>query len=150
MRVLVRHGHFAFYPTKREDALHFQRLFKLALVREGDFYTFEGLQGLPRWSQVGRLFGTLPATATYEGRGPWDVMAANDWVYSLGTGLLIPTATVSETVEITQSRDFAIAGKPLIQPGAVLTGDANVLLGYEGFLDLDRQRLYLGSLETLL
>ncbi len=152
MRVLVRHGHFAFYPQFRGDVLHFQRIFGTQLYQEDDYYTFLQLTGLPRWSQFGRLFGTLPALITYEGRHPWEVMAENDFVYSLETNLLVPSATfLAETISLPQARDFAIAPKPLIQPGSTLLGLVpNQILGYEGYLDIDLRRLYISSLETLL
>lgn len=153
MRVVVRHGHFAFYPEARDDVLRFQRLFKLKLVAESDYYTLEGLVGLPRWSQVARPFGSLPANVTFEAPRPWDVMAANGFVYSLGLGSLIHYAAVAETVSLPQSLDYAIASKPLVQPGSILSGAAipgNVLLGYSGTLDLSIQRLYVASVETLL
>lgn len=153
MRVVVRHGHFAFYPLKRSDALHFQRVFKLPLFAEDDYYTLEALVGLPRWSQIGALYGGLPAVVTYEGRKPWEVMRENGFVYSLAYETLVPRLTVTDSLAIPQSRDYAVAPKPLIQPGAILTqglfpGDR--ILGYQGDLDLDTQRLYIGSQETLL
>lgn len=152
MRVLVRHGHFAFYPQNNSEVWHFRRLFKLELFPEQDYYTFQGLLGLPRWSQLGRLYGPLPAIKNYEGRNASEVMRENGLVYSLATGLIIPFAGVTTTVALPQSRDYAIAPKPLIQPGSILTNTVtpgNRILGYEGHLDLEFQRLYISSMETL-
>lgn len=149
MKVLCRNGHFAFYPKDRKEVLRFQTLFDLELVAEDDYYTFESLAGLPRWSQTLVPFGNLPAVATYEGRHPHEVMRANEFVYSLATSLLVPRSTISETVRLSQTQECSIAPKPLIQPGAILT-TGNVLLGYVGELDLQFQRLYIYSQGTLL
>lgn len=149
MKVVCRQGHFAFYPADKGEVIRFQRLFKLGLVAERDYFTFDGLEGLPRWSQAGRLFGTLPAVVTFEGEHAWEVMRENAFVYSLATGFLVPSSTVVQSVNLRQTLDSALAPKPLIQPGAVMT-DGNILLGYRGELDLTSQRLYVFSLETLL
>lgn len=153
MRVVVRHGHFAFYPHARDEVLRFRRLFKIALVADDDCFTFADLAGLPAWSQAGRVFGTLPATVTIAGRHAWEIMQANDYVFSLTTMTLVPRLAISSTVSIPQGRDYLVAPSPLVQPGSVLltgTVPGNVLLGYQGELDLDAQRLYLASMETLL
>jgi hypothetical protein len=148
MRVLCRSGHFAFYPFRRDEVIRFQRVFKLALFAEGDYFTFKGLLDLPRWSQTGQLYGTLPAVATYEGRHAYEVMRENEFVYSLATGFLIPSTTVSQIVSLPQTLDCAIAPKPLIQPGAILSS-GETLIGYEGDIDLSLQRLYVYAQETL-
>ncbi len=150
MKIVVRHGHFAFYPAKRQDVFHFQRIFKIPLFPEEDYYTFLGLTHLPRWSQVGRLFGTLPALLTYEAEHAWEVMAENDFVYSLALGVLVPTTAIKQTTTLKRSLDYVLAPGILIQPGASLTDTGNVVLGYQGFIDLDVQRLYLSSVDTLL
>lgn len=154
MRVLVRHGHFAFYPHTRDEVIHAQKLFKLELEAEDDYFTFPKLVGLPRWSQIGRPFGGLPALVTYEGRHASDVMRENGFVYSLATDLLMPFVGSTDIVRLPQGPFAALAPKPLIQPGSLLQGGlgvpGNVLLGYEGELDLQRQRLYVYAQETLL
>ncbi len=148
MRVLCRHGHFAFYPATGEDLTRFQRLFKVALVAEQDFYTFSALQGLPRWSQTLRPFGLLPATVNYEGRNAWDVMLQNSFVYSLATETLIPAATVVQIISLPETLNAYLSPKPLLQPGVRLV-DGSVLLGYSGELDLKMQRLYIYARELL-
>lgn len=150
MRVLVRHGHFAFYPRERDEVQKFRRIFGIQLHAERDYFTFQGLVGLPRWSQVGRVFGNLPAVATYEGQTPWDVMRANNFVYSLATGFLIPISAVTATTSLPQSLDYAIASRPLVQPGSVIVTSAKVLTGYEGELDIRGQQLSIYSIETLI
>lgn len=156
MRVLCRHGHFAFFPKNRDEVLHFKKFFGRDLYQEEDYFTFLTLKGLPRWSQIGRplaLAAPLPAIITYEGRHPWDVMLKNAFVYSLVTGLVVPIAAVVDVVNLPQTTFSTVAPIPLMQPGAAIVGGtipANVLLGYEGELDLFKRRLYVYSLETLL
>lgn len=149
MRVVCRHGHFAFYPKDRKEILRMKSTLKIELVAEDDYFTFPALVGLPRWSQVARPFGNLPAVVTYEGRHAWEVMRENDFVFSLAALVLVPRAAITEIVRLPQTQDCIVAPKPLIQPGSILpTG--NVLTGYNGELDLDFQRLYIYSQETLL
>ena len=149
MKVICRSGHFAFYPQSRTELLRFVRLFKLPLYQERDYFTFEALLDLPRWSQVGRPFGNIVAVETYEGQFPWEPMRENSFVYSLGTELLVPALLITEVLSLPQTLDCAVAPKPLLQPGAKLsTGE--VLMGYEGNLDLEIKRLYIYSRETLL
>lgn len=157
MRVLCRHGHFAFYPQARDEVLRMKRVLGLELVAEDDYYTMEGLAGLPRWSQFGVPYPLFPpgptALFTYEGRHAWEVMRENLLVYSLATGLLVPYLSVTQVVALPQSRDYCVAPKLLVQPGAKLIGGlipGNILLGYRGTIDLNIQRLYIDSLETLL
>lgn len=149
MKVVCRHGHYAFYPSSKEDVIHFQRLFKLEIVAEDDYFTFPALKGLPRWSQIARPYGDAVAIATCERPHAWEVMEKNNLVYSLALGILVVATTITKSVTLKQTRDCAIAPKPLVQAGSLLpTG--NVLLGYRGELDLRLQRLYVYSQDTLL
>ncbi len=149
MRVLVRHGHHAFYPRDRAEVIRFVNLFKLPLVGEADYFTFAALADLPRWSQVGVDYGGLPATVTYEGRNAWEVMAENGFVYSLELSVLVPLAAIVGSVNLKQTLDAAIAPRPFVQAGAVLDDGAGTLVGYSGELDLDFQRLYIYERELL-
>src|SRR4051812_4712842 len=101
MRVLCRHGHFAFYPRKASDINQFSQSFGVTLKREEDYYTFPRLQGAPKYSLLGKLYVNLPALATYEGM-PWEVMKANDFVYNVQLGLLVPKLAVIGLTEINQ------------------------------------------------
>ncbi len=148
MKVICRHGHFAFYPGTAEDIARFQRLFETPIVAEADYFTFEGLLGLPKWSQVLKPYGLLPAVVTFEGPHASDVMRENSFVYSIVTGLLVPTSAITEVISLPQTQNAYLASKLLLQPGCVLTtGDR--LLGYRGFIDLKLQRLYIYARELL-
>ncbi len=117
MRVLVRHGHFAFFPRGPSDIARFARIFDEELVRVGDYYTFEALSELPRYSLIANLFGNLPAITTYEGRSPWEVMRENDFVYNVALGLLVPKLSIVSVMQAPRSDSYFISPTPLIQPG---------------------------------
>jgi hypothetical protein len=154
VRVVVRHGHFAFYPHSKTEILHFRRLFKIMLYPQDDYFTFYGLLNLPRWSQVGRPFGTTPALVNFAGDHPSDVMRANGFVYSMQTTLIVPAATYAAfSINFAQGRDFFHSPKMLIQPGCVYAvGNVprGILAGYTGELDVNEQRTYLSSVESML
>lgn len=142
MRVLCRHGYFSFYPKRARDVARYARFFDQALVRVSDFYTFEALAELPRYSLTAKVFGNLPALTTYEGRGPWDVMRENGFVYHIQSKLLVPKLTVIGVVQSPRSDSYGISPAPLIQPG---TRDASgeQILSYDAEFIQDSVQLKL-------
>jgi hypothetical protein len=143
MRVLCRHGHFSFYPRQSGDINRFAQSFGVTLKREEDYYTFERLQGAPKYSLLGKLYINLPALTTFEGN-PWDVMRENNFVYNVQLGLIVPKLSVLGLVELTQSGYFFMANVPLLQPG-VRTILGRQIMSYSGeFYD---DRFYLRILE---
>lgn len=142
MRVLCRHGHFAFYPRNAEEVGRFNRFFDVELQRQDDFYTFEALADLPRFSLTGLTFGNLPALETFEGRNPWEVMAENDFVYSLATGLIVPKLSITIQIKMAQSGYYTIAQTPtpIIQPGTY-DQSGQQILSYDAEYDQDLNRL---------
>ncbi len=135
MRVLVRHGHFAFYPEKLNDLGRFSRYFGITLVRDGDFYTFSLLQDAPRYSLATKLFLNLPATTTYEGRAPWEVMRENGFVFDLLTQILVPKTSYVSIAPLPLSDDHWISPTPLFQPGLRDTSGRQIL-SYDGFFTM--------------
>lgn len=136
MKVVCRHGHFAFYPEAPDDIGRFETLFKMVLKAERDYYTFEALAGLPRWSQILKTYGNLPAIKTFEGEHPWEVMKANRFVYSLTLELLVPLATAVGRANIFRSQFYDFCAASLIQPGSIVTGyKPGIILDYQGTID---------------
>lgn len=136
MRILCRHGHFAFYPDNAKDVARFSNYFDQELERDGDFYTFAPLVGLKRYSLLGKLYGNLPALSTYEGRGPWEVMRENGFVYHLQTKLLVPKLTILNVLQPVMTDGYFLTTTPLIQPGSrnqigqqILSYDAQYIEG---------------------
>lgn len=95
MRIVCRHGHYAFYPYSSEEIARFCTKYEASLSLEGDYYTFDELVDLPRYSLAGLPYGgILPALETYEGRAAWDVMRENDFVFSLQLKTLVPKLSI--------------------------------------------------------
>lgn len=131
MRVVCRHGHFAFYPRDENDIARFAQYFKFPLVQDGDFYTFELLAGAPRYSLKLAPWLGLPAVKTYEGRGPWDVMRENGFVYDITSSLLVLKTSVLTLANLSQSTNYYLTPSALLQPGARVAGNIQIL-SYDG------------------
>lgn len=144
--VHCRHGFFEYYPQTKRELGTFERLQGVKLKSERDYFTFEGLIGLPRYSLQGSIYGTLPALVSYEGRDAADVMRENGFVYHLETDLLLPKELVLTTVTIPKTQDCWVAPSCFVQPGAVLQNGRR-LVSYEGEIDLEVQRLYIYTME---
>lgn len=129
MRVLCRHGHFAFYPVDADEVGRFTTYFGIELEQDRDFYTFPKLAGAPGYSlRVLPYLGT-PATATYAGE-PWEVMRENGFVYSLQTKLLVPKLSIVSVVDFPQTGYF-FKVNGFVQPGS-RTILGRQVLGYDG------------------
>lgn len=94
MRIVCRHGHYAFYPYASAELARFCTKYDTELFPEEDYYTFEELLEAPRYSLAGLLWLDLPAVETFEGRHAWDVMRQNGFVLSLTTKLIVPKLSI--------------------------------------------------------
>ena len=150
MKVVCRHGFFKFYPRTESDLQTFMRLTGLTLVPEQDYFTFEALQGLPRYSLAAQLFGTLPATVTYEGRDASKVMRENGFVYNVTLGILVATASIFTIASLKQTTNYILVPGVLIQPGAIVSPisffSGQRVMSYSGEINLNFQRLYIFDL----
>lgn len=118
MRIVCRHGHFAFYPRRAGDIHQFAQSFDQVLEREEDYFTFSALVGAKNYSLLGSPYhNLLPAIKTYEGK-PWDVMKENGFVYSVELTKVVPKLAIIGLVELTQKGYFYVCNVPLLQPGA--------------------------------
>jgi putative methionine-R-sulfoxide reductase with GAF domain len=117
MRVLCRHGHFAFYPRNASDIAQFANYFDITLKRERDYYTFEGLYGADDYSLTLSPYLNMPALVTYEGE-PWEVMRENMFVYHLGLDIVVPRMLITTTVEVPLVGFYFTAQGSLLQPGS--------------------------------
>jgi hypothetical protein len=130
MRVLCRSGHFAFYPRKTSDISRFSNYFDLTLERERDYFTFSRLREAPKYSIVGKPFLNLPAIKTFSGL-PWEVMKANNFVYHIATGLIVPKNSILGVIDLKQVGYYFLAESALVQPGMrIRTGQQ--ILSYSG------------------
>lgn len=147
MRVVCRHGHFAFYPQTSEDVGRFTSFYRAELFREDDYYTFASLVGLPRYSIAGAPYGSLVALTTFEGRHAWEVMRENGFVFDLTTKLLMPKAAVIGLADISRSSYYYLKQNALIQPGA-RTRLAQQVISYDGDLEIRTQLLKIRSYDV--
>lgn len=133
MRIVVRHGHFAFYSGFEGDIFRFCDYFSTNLVRENDYYTFPNLQGLPRYSIKGKKYGNFTASKNFEGPAPWDVMKANGIVYDVAGAALVPKANFAVRADPKLVEGFYLSATSILQPGA-LTKAGRRIVSYDGFL----------------
>lgn len=126
MRIICRHGHFAFYPKDAHDIASFADLFTEELVRVGDFYTFSFLKDAPDFSIQGKPFLGLPAVKTFEG-APWEVMRENGFVYNVAAKAIVPKASIVLLSSLELSRDFWTTENPLVQPGSRMPSGEQIL-----------------------
>jgi len=134
MRVICRHGHFSFYPQYPDELARFAVLIGRTLVRKDDYYTFEELAELEKYSINGTLNGSMVSTVTYEGQ-PWEVMKENNMVYSLEFGFIVSKTAILSMVKLTEVGSYWIANVPLIQPGSLNYLGLRIM-SYDGELDL--------------
>lgn len=121
MRILCRHGHFAFYQGYPGEMAEFMDYWKVELERSGEFYTFPLLAKAPKYSIQGKPYLGLPAKVTFEGE-PWEVLRENGFVFSVALKRLVPKEAVVTPLELAQTEFYYLADFPLIQPGARLNG----------------------------
>lgn len=144
MRVLCRHGHYAFYPKTSEDLGRFTSHFKISLQPYSDFFTFPLLVNAPKFSITAFPFLNLPALTTYEGE-PWQVMRENGFIYDITTGLLVPKALVLTLVRPVLSGFYFRIDKPLLQAGSINAVGFQQILSFDAEIDLDFNKLLIRS-----
>lgn len=115
MKIKCLHGFFIFEETKTAQAADFVSLTGLALAPWRADFTFEALAAAPDYSLQGKALLGLPAVKTFEGE-PWEVFAANGFVYNFSTGLMVPIASITTMVQI------AAAGPVYFSPGLIQPG----------------------------
>lgn len=118
MRVLCRHGHFAFFPKRANDIAKFCNYYGVELERDGDFYTFPALVGAPRFSLKGKSFLNMTALANYEGRGPLEVFRENGFVFDIEAEEIVLASSIDIQTNPKWTGNFILAEAPLLQPGS--------------------------------
>lgn len=123
MRILSRHGHYAFYPEHSSEIADFCKAFDITLEREDDFYTFPALKGLKDYSLATVVYKDIAATVNYEGK-PWEIMRENEVVYNIGLEKVVPLISITTTLSLTLADGFYNVNVPLIQAGSIVpTGE---------------------------
>lgn len=145
MRVLCRHGHFAFYPKTEREVARFASIFNQVLLRQDDFYTFAFLKDAPEYSLLGKPYLGLPALVTYAGKA-WDVLRENGFVFDFTLGVIKPKALSISIVNLVLIDDFWTCDVPLIVPGS-LTNLGSKIVSYDAQLDLETSQLKVFEVE---
>lgn len=145
MKVVCKHGYFSFYPGTVDDIGRFRKYFSFDLALVGDYYTFEALKDAPRSSLKLQPYLGIPATATYEGQEPWEVMKANGFVYDIENETVVHKSSILVTADIPRSNFFYMSRSFLIQPGSRVTTGQQVL-SYEGEFGIGMKTLKIREL----
>lgn len=139
--ILCKSGYFLLRPERDDELSIFSRLYDVSLGASfwPGYYTFTPLVGAPSYSIAGLPFLNLIANQTHEGT-PWQLFAANKFVYNLTTKALSPISQITTVIDMPISRGFFVAHGPIIQPG---TKDASgrVIRSYTGIYSLEGQIL---------
>lgn len=130
MRVLCRHGHFAFYPRTTAELSNFISYYGTPLTRVSDYYTFDAVAAAKDYSLEGHSYLNLTASATFEGN-PWDVFKANNFVYDLTTNLLVLKTAIKLKVSLPLSGKYYLSPNPILPPGSVFSG-GDKIMSYDG------------------
>lgn len=145
MRVLCRHGHYAFFPRDKSDLGNFTSIFGVSLKPEKDFFTFPLLVGAPNYSLSVMPWLNLVAVKTFEGE-PWEVMKANGFVYNVSLGIIVPKEMVLSTCRPALVGSYFLLETLLLQSGSRnLAFGFQQILSYDAELDSGYHRLLLRS-----
>lgn len=145
MRIVCRHGHYAFFPRGAADVQRFAQFFNLDLVLDQEFYTFRNLKGLAFYSLKGKQYGNGPiAKVTFSGK-PWEVMQANGFVYDLNSGLIVDKASIGFTTKLTRTDFYWYVETTLIQAGS-FNQSGEKILNFDAELDSATNQLRVRSI----
>lgn len=139
MRLVVRHGHYAFYPRDASEIRRYCVLYGAELERVDDFFTFPFLVDLEEYSLPLLPYGNLPALKIYQGK-PWEVMKENGFVYSLALKLFVLKSAIAIPIDPPLTGNYFVAQSPIIQAGSRNLSGSQVL-SYSAEYNQDYQQL---------
>lgn len=117
MRILCRFGFFSLEETSPGQASDFSTLFELPIASDRENrITFQPLVDAPTYCVKGQPYLGTSAKLTFAGH-PWEIFDANEFVFSLESGLVVPRAEIGIEIEVFKvGNRFTANG--LIQPGS--------------------------------
>lgn len=145
MRVVCRHGHFAFYPRNEIEVSRFNAIFNQPLFRDEDFYTFALLKAAPTYSLKGKAYLGATALVSYAS-SPWEILRQNGFVYDFTEMTLRPKAQIVSVINLAVTEDYWAADAPLIQAGG-FDSSGQKIVSYDGEIDLQTSQLRLFEVE---
>lgn len=110
------HGYFQIRETEPGQAVKFNYRYNQDLKLCGDYFTFSGLKGAPRFSIPTISYLGVPAKKVYEGE-PWQVMKANGLVYDFILKTVRLIGDVTDQVQFNANNEYWTA-RGLIRPGS--------------------------------
>jgi len=144
LKIDCLHGFFIFREVEVGQISDFMSFTGFSLVKWRDAYTFEGIEEAPGFSIIGKTVLDAPATATFEGE-PWEVFEENGLVYDFGKGLVLPIASIVQSVKINQAGNRFISNG-LILPGS-LTDSGKRVKDYSAWFSRDTLRFLYSAVE---
>jgi len=132
VKVICENGFYKFYPSNLVDISRFFEKYGLRLMPCEDFYTFEALANLPKYSIAGQPYAGLIATKTCSGRRE-DVMAKNFFTYNQSIKALSPIALVVGKMDYSYSNYFIMSNLPQ----AFFYDNFGIITGFYGWVNMD-------------
>lgn len=124
MRIECLHGYFKFSEVSPGQISRFMSIFDVEIERSGDHFTFSDLVDAPTHAIAGGLYLGAPVLNTYEG-APWEILRANDLVYHIKLGQVMPILSVINVIQLAQAGSTYVSGG-MIQPGSIMEDGSRV------------------------
>lgn len=115
MKVKCNHGYFIFEETEVGQISDFSYITGKKIIARENYYTFEPLTRVDKYSLKAKPILNLPAIKTFEGE-PWEVLEANGFVYDFRTDIIVPIASIVLTTTLN------LVGNRYISQGLLLPG----------------------------
>jgi len=132
MKIICENGFYKFYPLNLADIRRFFEKYGTRLVECEDFYTFEALEALPKFSITGQAYAGLIATKTCAGSRE-EVMAKNLFTYNQSTKSVGPTSLINGKMDYSYSNYFVMSNLPQ----AFFYDNFGIITGFYGWVNLD-------------
>lgn len=132
MKIICDKGFYKFYPSSLADIRRFFDKYGMRLVQCEDFYTFEALATLPKYSILGQSYAGLVATKTCSGSRE-EVMAKNLLTYNQATKSVAPIPSVVGKMDYSYSNYFVMSNLPQ----AFFYDNFGIITGFYGWANLD-------------
>lgn len=135
MRLKCIHGFYMFFETRVGQIADYMGYSGFDLVPMRDFYTFDLLSRAPKHSLAGKDLLGINAVETFEGE-PWEVFEANEFVFDIVSGELVPINSIFSIFKISESGNL-YTSSGLLRAGSLNTRSERIS-GFDGWFSRDR------------
>ena len=132
MKIICENGFYKFYPSNLVDIRRFFEKYGTRLVQCEDFYTFEALANLPKYSIATQPYAGLIATKTCSGKRE-EVMAKNLFTYNQSLKAVAPIASVVGKIDYSYANYWIMSNLPQ----AFFYDNFGIIIGFYGWVNLD-------------